>query len=201
MNKGKIFVVDDDWLVFVILVYGLVQVGYDVLDVDNGDDVILLVCEYWFELVLLDICMEGLLGFDVVVYLCDYLCVFFMFLLVFFDDEMIVKVKVFGVLVYFVKLLDMQQIVFVVEVVFVYCLQLLELVLLIFVFVEYVLLLVFDQQVVVIVVGVLMYCYLLLCGVVLEWLRKFSEVEDWDLVEQVLWLVEVVELLVQLGLM
>ena len=38
--KGKILVVDDDRLVLATVTHGLSQAGYEVIDADNGDDVL-----------------------------------------------------------------------------------------------------------------------------------------------------------------
>ena len=41
-SKGKILVVDDDRLVLAMVVHGLSQAGYEVIDADNGDEAILM---------------------------------------------------------------------------------------------------------------------------------------------------------------
>ena len=114
-SKGRILVVDDDRLVLATLTHGLVQAGYDVIDVDNGDDAILLAREHRPDLALLDIRMEGKSGFDVAAYLRQYLQIPFMFLSAFSDEDTVRQVKELGAVAYLVKPLDIGQIVPAVE--------------------------------------------------------------------------------------
>jgi DNA-binding response OmpR family regulator len=60
-----IFIVDDDPDVRDLVEYKLVQNGHDVLSATNGQDALRLVPEIMPELVLLDVMMPGISGFDV----------------------------------------------------------------------------------------------------------------------------------------
>lgn len=115
MSRGKILVVDDDRLVLATLAHGLAQAGYEVTDVDNGDDAILEARQHRHDLALLDIRMEGKSGFDVAAYLRAYCNMPFMFLSAFADDDTIRQVKELGAVAYLVKPLDIGQIVPAVE--------------------------------------------------------------------------------------
>ena len=110
-SKGKILVVDDDRLVLAMVVHGLGQAGYEVIDADNGDDAILLAREHRPDLALLDIRMEGKTGFDVAQYLREVVHTPFVFLSAFSDEATVSKVKSLGALAYLVKPLEVQQIV------------------------------------------------------------------------------------------
>ncbi len=110
VNKGKILVVDDDRLVLATLSFGLARAGFEVIDADNGDDAILLAREHRPGLVLLDIRMEGLSGFDVAEYLREHLHIPFVFLSAFSDDETLARVKQLGAVAYLIKPLDIRQI-------------------------------------------------------------------------------------------
>ena len=111
MSRGKILVVDDDRLVLATLAHGLAQAGYEVTDVDNGDDAILLARQHRPDIALLDIRMEGKTGFDVAQYLRDVGHTPFVFLSAFSDEETVAKVKALGALAYLVKPLEVGQIV------------------------------------------------------------------------------------------
>jgi DNA-binding response OmpR family regulator len=115
MSRGKILVVDDDRLVLATLAHGLTQAGFEVTDVDNGDDAILQARQHRHDLALLDIRMEGKSGFDVAAYLRAYCNMPFMFLSAFADDDTIRQVKELGAVAYLVKPLDIGQIVPAVE--------------------------------------------------------------------------------------
>ena len=117
-GKGRILVVDDDRLVLATLTHGLSEAGYDVIDADNGDDAILLARADKPDLALLDIRMQGKSGFDVAVYLREFLQMPFMFLSAFSDDATVAKVKELGAVAYLVKPLDIRQIVPAVEAAF-----------------------------------------------------------------------------------
>ena len=110
-SKGKILVVDDDRLVLAMVVHGLSQAGYEVIDADNGDDAILLAREHRPDLALLDIRMEGKTGFDVAQYLREAVHTPFVFLSAFSDEQTVAKVQALGALAYLVKPLEVQQIV------------------------------------------------------------------------------------------
>ena len=110
-SKGKILVVDDDRLVLAMVVHGLGEAGYEVIDADNGDDAILLAREHRPDLALLDIRMEGKTGFDVAQYLREVVHTPFVFLSAFSDEATVAKVKSLGALAYLVKPLEVQQIV------------------------------------------------------------------------------------------
>ena len=114
-HKGTILVVDDDRLVLATLSHGLTQVGYEVIDADNGDDAILLAREHRPDLALLDIRMEGKSGFDVADYLRVSTQTPFMFLSAFSDPETVAKAKALGAFASLVKPLDIGQIVPAVE--------------------------------------------------------------------------------------
>jgi DNA-binding response OmpR family regulator len=60
-----IFVVDDDPDVRDLVEYKLVQSGHEVLTAINGQDALLLIPDSGAQLVLLDVMMPGLSGFDV----------------------------------------------------------------------------------------------------------------------------------------
>jgi two-component system, OmpR family, response regulator MtrA len=60
-----IFIVDDDPDVRDLVEYKLVQNGHDVLCATNGQDALRLVPEVMPELLLLDVMMPGISGFDV----------------------------------------------------------------------------------------------------------------------------------------
>jgi len=110
-SKGKILVLDDDRLVLAMVVHGLTQAGYEVIDADNGDEAILLAREHRPELALLDIRMEGKTGFDVAQYLRDVLNIPFLFLSAFSDEATVAKVQALGAVAYLVKPLQVGQIV------------------------------------------------------------------------------------------
>lgn len=110
-TKGKILVLDDDRLVLAMVVHGLTQAGYDVIDADNGDEAILLAREHRPELALLDIRMEGKTGFDVAQYLRDVLDIPFLFLSAFSDEATVAKVQELGAVAYLVKPLQVGQII------------------------------------------------------------------------------------------
>ena len=110
-SKGKILVLDDDRLVLAMVVHGLVQAGYEVIDADNGDEAILLAREHRPELALLDIRMEGKTGFDVAQYLRDVLAIPFLFLSAFSDEATVAKVRELGAVAYLVKPLQVGQII------------------------------------------------------------------------------------------
>ena len=110
-SKGKILVVDDDRLVLAMVVHGLGEAGYEVIDADNGDDAILLAREHRPDLALLDIRMEGKTGFDVAQYLREVVHTPFVFLSAFSDEATVAKVQSLGALAYLVKPLEVQQIV------------------------------------------------------------------------------------------
>ena len=110
MSKGKILVVDDDRLVLATLSFGLARAGFEVIDADNGDDAILLAREHRPGLVLLDIRMEGLSGFDVAEYLREHLHIPFIFLSAFSDEATLARVKQLGAVAYLTKPLDIRQI-------------------------------------------------------------------------------------------
>ena len=110
-SKGRILVVDDDRLVLATLSHGLKQVGFEVIDADNGDDAILLARSHRPDLALLDIRMEGKSGFDVAAYLRAYCPIPFIFLSAFADQATIDQVEALGAVAYLVKPLDIGQIV------------------------------------------------------------------------------------------
>jgi two-component system, response regulator PdtaR len=110
-SKGKILVLDDDRLVLAMVVHGLIQAGYEVIDADNGDEAILLAREHRPELALLDIRMEGKTGFDVAQYLRDVLAIPFLFLSAFSDEATVAKVRELGAVAYLVKPLQVGQII------------------------------------------------------------------------------------------
>jgi DNA-binding response OmpR family regulator len=60
-----IFIVDDDPDVRELVEYKLIQSGHDVRSATNGQDALRLVPEANAELLLLDVMMPGLSGFDV----------------------------------------------------------------------------------------------------------------------------------------
>ena len=60
-----IFIVDDDPDVRELVEYKLIQCGHDVLSATNGQDALRLVPDANAELLLLDVMMPGLSGFDV----------------------------------------------------------------------------------------------------------------------------------------
>lgn len=60
-----IFIVDDDPDVRDLVEYKLVQNGHDVVSATNGQDALRLVPEIMPELLLLDVMMPGISGFDV----------------------------------------------------------------------------------------------------------------------------------------
>ena len=110
-SKGKILVVDDDRLVLAMVVHGLTQAGYEVIDADNGDEAILLARQHRPDIALLDIRMEGKTGFDVAQYLKEVGQTPFVFLSAFSDEQTVAKVKELGALAYLVKPLEVGQIV------------------------------------------------------------------------------------------
>ena len=110
-HKGSILVLDDDRLVLATVVHGLTQAGYAVLDADNGDDAILLTRDHRPDLALLDIRMAGKSGFDVAAYLRDVPRVPFVFLSAFADDQTRAKAQALGALDYWVKPMDVAQLV------------------------------------------------------------------------------------------
>jgi DNA-binding response OmpR family regulator len=60
-----IFIVDDDPDVRELVAYKLIQAGHEVLSAANGQDALRLVPDAQAELLLLDVMMPGLSGFDV----------------------------------------------------------------------------------------------------------------------------------------
>jgi DNA-binding response OmpR family regulator len=114
-SKGKILVVDDDRLVLATVAHGLSQAGFEVTDVDNGDEAILQARQHRHDLALLDIRMEGKSGFDVAAYLREYCQMPFIFLSAFADPETLKQVHALGAAAYLIKPLDVSQIVPVVE--------------------------------------------------------------------------------------
>jgi DNA-binding response OmpR family regulator len=60
-----IFIVDDDADVRDLVEYKLVQNGHDVLTAGNGRDALRLIAQAVPELLLLDVMMPGISGFDV----------------------------------------------------------------------------------------------------------------------------------------
>lgn len=110
-SKGKILVVDDDRLVLAMVVHGLAQAGYEVIDADNGDEAILLARQQRPDLALLDIRMDGKSGFDVAEYLRDVVHTPFVFLSAFSDEATVARIQALGALAYLVKPLEVGQIV------------------------------------------------------------------------------------------
>lgn len=110
-SKGKILVVDDDRLVLAMVVHGLAQAGYEVIDADNGDEAILLARQHRPDLALLDIRMDGKSGFDVAEYLRDVVHTPFVFLSAFSDEATVARIQALGALAYLVKPLEVGQIV------------------------------------------------------------------------------------------
>lgn len=64
-NVSLIFVVDDDPDVRDLVEYKLVQAGHEVLTAVNGQDALRLIPDSGAQLVLLDVMMPGLSGFEV----------------------------------------------------------------------------------------------------------------------------------------
>ena len=114
-SKGRILVVDDNRLVLATLADGLNRAGYGVVDADNGDAAVLLARARRPDLALLDIRMEGKSGFDVARHLRSQQATPFMFLSAFSDDDTVAQVMEPGAVAYFVKPLDIRQIVPAVE--------------------------------------------------------------------------------------
>jgi two-component system, response regulator PdtaR len=110
-SKGRILVLDDDRMVLALLTHGLTQAGYEVIGADNGDDAILLAREQRPHLALLDIRMQGKNGFEVAATLRDAYRIPFVFLSGFSDDATVAEVKRLGALAYWVKPLEVAQIV------------------------------------------------------------------------------------------
>jgi DNA-binding response OmpR family regulator len=110
-SKGKILVVDDDRLVLAMVVHGLSQAGYEVIDADNGDEAILLARQHRPDLALLDIRMDGKSGFDVAEYLRDVVRTPFVFLSAFSDEATVARIQALGALAYLVKPLEVGQII------------------------------------------------------------------------------------------
>jgi response regulator NasT len=110
-SKGKILVVDDDRLVLAMVVHGLSQAGYEVIDADNGDDAILMARQQRPDLALLDIRMDGKSGFDVAEYLRDVAHTPFVFLSAFSDEATVARIQALGALAYLVKPLEVGQII------------------------------------------------------------------------------------------
>ena len=111
MASPRLLVVDDDRLVLAVLVDGLREAGFTVIEVDNGDDAILLAQEHTPDLALLDMRMEGTSGMDVARYLRANTEVPFMFLSAFGDPDIVLEATALGALGYLVKPLELRQIV------------------------------------------------------------------------------------------
>jgi CheY-like chemotaxis protein len=111
VSKGKILVVDDDRLVLAMVVHGLSQAGYEVIDADNGDEAILMARQQRPDLALLDIRMDGKSGFDVAEYLRDVVHTPFVFLSAFSDEATVARIQALGALAYLVKPLEVRQII------------------------------------------------------------------------------------------
>jgi two-component system, response regulator PdtaR len=111
----KILVVDDELLVLATTSMGLQQIGYEVIQADSGSLALQLCQKDKPDLVLLDIRMPNMSGFEVAKVL-DELSVPFIFLSAFNDEEMIRSAKVLGAMGYLVKPLEITSIVPAIEV-------------------------------------------------------------------------------------
>lgn len=65
MNKGRVLIVDDERLNLVMLEDELLEAGYDVLTASNGEEAIEKTLNLYPDVVLLDIVMPGLDGYEV----------------------------------------------------------------------------------------------------------------------------------------
>jgi response regulator NasT len=104
-------VVDDDRLVLLTLAHGLRQAGFDVLEVDNGDDAILMARTRRPGLALLDIRMQGLSGFDVAQHLKDYEHIPFIFISAFADEQTRAQALEMGALACLSKPIDVADLI------------------------------------------------------------------------------------------
>ncbi len=114
-RKHTVLICDDDRLVLATVAAGLRTAGFEVIEVDNGDDAILLARQHRPALALLDMRMHGKSGLDVAAYLRDYVGTPFMFLSAFGDEDIVRQAKAFGALEYLIKPVDVRKIVPAVE--------------------------------------------------------------------------------------
>ena len=110
-HRSPVMVVDDDRLVLLTLAHGLRHAGFEVLEADNGDDAILMARAHRPGLVLLDIRMQGLSGFDVAQHLKDYERIPFIFVSAFADEDVRQQAQSLGALACLSKPVDMVDLV------------------------------------------------------------------------------------------
>ncbi|NLU10165.1 MAG: response regulator transcription factor [Tepidanaerobacter acetatoxydans] len=65
MSRGKILVVDDEVNILELLEFNLENAGFDVLTCDNGEDALKLAKTNNLDLIILDLMLPGLDGFEV----------------------------------------------------------------------------------------------------------------------------------------
>ena len=109
--RGPVMVVDDDRLVLLTLAHGLRHAGFEVLEADNGDDAILMARAHRPGLVLLDIRMQGLSGFDVAQHLKDYERIPFLFVSAYADEDIRQQAQALGALACLSKPVDMPDLI------------------------------------------------------------------------------------------
>lgn len=104
-----VLVVDDDRLVLLTLSHGLRRAGFNVIEVDNGDDAILTAREHRPGVAVLDIRMQGLSGFDVAQHLKDYERIPFLFVSAYADEATRQQAAELGALACLGKPVDLER--------------------------------------------------------------------------------------------
>lgn len=111
----KILVVDDDLLALATTSLGLQQVGYEAMQAANGADALQL-CEHERpDLVLLDIRMPAMSGFELAK-LFNEQKISFIFLSAYSDEDMVKTAAQVGALGYLIKPIEMHRIIPAIEV-------------------------------------------------------------------------------------
>ncbi len=111
----KILVVDDDLLVLATITMGLQQLGYLVLQADNGPDALTICSQITPDLALLDIRMPSMSGLELAKLLNEQM-IPFVFLSAYCDEEMVKSAAEVGALGYLIKPLEISRIVPAIEV-------------------------------------------------------------------------------------
>ncbi|MEQ1531693.1 MAG: response regulator [Methylococcales bacterium] len=112
----KILVVDDDLLALATTTMGLQELGYKVLKAHNGAMALQICAREKQDLVLIDIRMPNMSGFDVAKLLNEQM-IPFIFLSAYSDEEMIKDAADLGAFGYLIKPIEVSKIVPIIEVV------------------------------------------------------------------------------------
>jgi len=111
----KILVVDDDLLVLATTTMGLQQVGYEAMQVDNGAEALQICAHERPDLVLLDIRMPLMSGFELARLLNERM-IPFIFLSAYSDEDMVKTAAEAGALGYLIKPIEISRIVPAIEI-------------------------------------------------------------------------------------